>query len=83
MAFIRNVSNVLRISSAYNSPITWTRLMSSTPVPSQPESTKPKPVSGDHTMGNRATHKPDNLEKRFLVWTGKYKSVDDIPEYIQ
>ncbi|KAJ8979553.1 hypothetical protein NQ317_017702 [Molorchus minor] len=25
------------------------------------------------------THKVNNLEKRFLVWTGKYKSVDEVP----
>lgn len=24
-------------------------------------------------------HKVNNLEKRFLVWSGKYKSVDDVP----
>lgn len=29
-----------------------------------------------------ATHKVDNLEKRFLVWTGKYKRVDDVPEFV-
>lgn len=58
--------------------------MSSTPVPTKPEEPKPtQPASGDHAMGNRATYKPDNLEKKFLVWTGKYKSVDEIPEYIK
>lgn len=80
MSFVRNVSSVLRISSAYKSPISWTRLMS-TPAPAKPE--VPKPTSGDPVMGNRATHKPDNLEKRFLLWTGKYKSVDEIPEYVK
>lgn len=28
-------------------------------------------------------YKPDNLEKRMLVWTGKYKSVDEIPAMIR
>ncbi|XP_053952873.1 UPF0389 protein CG9231 [Anastrepha obliqua] len=25
---------------------------------------------------------PNNLEKRFLVWSGKYKTVDEIPPYV-
>ncbi|KAG4076701.1 hypothetical protein HA402_001988 [Bradysia odoriphaga] len=82
MSLVRNAISVLRFSSAYKSPILWTRLMSSTPVPSQPEAPKPKPVSGDPAMGDRATHKPDNLERRFLVWTGRYKTIDDVPEYV-
>lgn len=31
---------------------------------------------------NRPTHKVNNLEKRFLVWTGKYKSVDEVPDRV-
>lgn len=27
-------------------------------------------------------HKVDNLEKRFLVWTGKYKNVDEVPAFV-
>ncbi|XP_055373469.1 UPF0389 protein CG9231 isoform X2 [Condylostylus longicornis] len=27
-------------------------------------------------------HKPTNLEKRFLVWTKKYKSVDEVPSHV-
>nr|CAI5855954.1 unnamed protein product [Callosobruchus analis] len=27
-------------------------------------------------------HKPNNLEKKFLVWTGKYKTVDEIPPFV-
>lgn len=28
------------------------------------------------------THKVNNLEKRFLVWTKKFKSIDEVPAYI-
>lgn len=84
MSLVRNISgNVLRISSTYKSTVPWIRVMSSTPVPTKPEGSKPKPVSADPTMGSRATYRPDNLEKKFLVWTGKYKSVDEVPEYIK
>lgn len=29
-----------------------------------------------------SSHKVNNLEKRFLVWTKKYKTVDEIPPYV-
>lgn len=27
-------------------------------------------------------HKVDQLEKRFLVWTGKYKTLEEVPPYV-
>ncbi|XP_066138714.1 UPF0389 protein CG9231 [Euwallacea fornicatus] len=27
-------------------------------------------------------HKVDNLEKRFLVWTGKFKTVAEVPDFV-
>ncbi|VEN43147.1 unnamed protein product [Callosobruchus maculatus] len=27
-------------------------------------------------------HKPNNLEKKFLVWTGKYKTVEEVPQFV-
>ncbi|XP_055911878.1 UPF0389 protein CG9231 [Eupeodes corollae] len=27
-------------------------------------------------------HSPDNWERRFLVWTGKYKSVEEVPSHV-
>lgn len=29
-----------------------------------------------------SSHKVDNLEKKFLVWTGKYKSVAEVPAFV-
>ncbi|KAJ3664960.1 hypothetical protein Zmor_000488 [Zophobas morio] len=29
------------------------------------------------------SHRVDNLEKRFLVWTGKYKSVAEVPTFVE
>lgn len=48
------------------------------------QSPKPAPANDDHTAANISsrTHKPDNFEKRLLVFTKKYKSVDDVPAYI-
>lgn len=58
---------------------------SSSVEPKQP----PKPAAASsaqdaHSAANvgSRTHKPNNLEKRLLVFTKKYKSVDDIPAYI-
>ncbi|XP_011194404.1 UPF0389 protein CG9231 [Zeugodacus cucurbitae] len=28
------------------------------------------------------SHIPNNLEKRFLVWSGKYKSLDQVPSHV-
>lgn len=30
----------------------------------------------------QAPHKVDNLEKRFLVWTGKYKTIAEVPNFV-
>lgn len=50
----------------------------------------PKPTSGgiDNAAGqlkpgNAATYKPSAMDRRKLVWSGKYKSDADIPEYVQ
>lgn len=29
-----------------------------------------------------APHKVDNLEKKFLVWTGKYKTAEEVPAFV-
>jgi hypothetical protein len=31
---------------------------------------------------SRGTHKPNALEKKLLVWTGKYKSIEEVPGYV-
>lgn len=33
-----------------------------------------------HDIGIR--HRPSNLDKKYLIWGGKYKTVEEIPEYI-
>lgn len=38
--------------------------------------------SGSHIGKLNASHKVDNLEKRFLVWTGKYKTLKDVPAFV-
>uniref|UniRef100_A0A1A9UQI2 Uncharacterized protein n=1 Tax=Glossina austeni TaxID=7395 RepID=A0A1A9UQI2_GLOAU len=27
-------------------------------------------------------HSPNNMEKRFLVWSGKYKSIEEVPNFV-
>lgn len=39
------------------------------------------PVLRNQNMGASA-HKVNNLEKKFLVWTKKYKTVEDVPKYV-
>lgn len=52
----------------------------STPVdkPPAPSSSNPDPT----VNLSRATHRVDNLEKKLLVWTGKYKTTDEVPTYV-
>lgn len=39
-------------------------------------------ASGGTNPGSN-TYKPNNLEKRFLVWSGKYKSIEDVPTFVR
>lgn len=52
------------------------KLSAAANVPSN--QTAAKPISDAS-----ATHKPTDMDKRYLVWSGKYKSASDIPEYVQ
>ncbi|XP_023313230.1 UPF0389 protein CG9231 isoform X1 [Anoplophora glabripennis] len=35
-----------------------------------------------HGKVEASSHKVDKLEKRFLVWTGKYKKIEDVPNFV-
>ncbi|CAG9859534.1 unnamed protein product [Phyllotreta striolata] len=41
-------------------------------------------VRFQHNAGElgSTTHKVNNLERRFLVWTGNYKTVKEVPTYV-
>jgi hypothetical protein len=49
----------------------------------RPQSSNVFAIRNDHSKLDSASHKVNNLEKRFLVWTGKYKSVDEVPNFVQ
>lgn len=42
----------------------------------------PKPENAGASLSSK-THKVDNFERKMLVWTGKYKTADEIPTYIK
>lgn len=42
-----------------------------------------KPDDNAASSGLHRTHRPNELEKKFLVWTKKYKSVDEVPGYVK
>lgn len=52
------------------------------PTPKAAETTKPE-VAESSSRLKSATHKVDNLERKMLVWTGKYKSADEVPTYVR
>lgn len=39
-------------------------------------------AASDASNISSRTHRPNDFEKRILVWTKKYKSTDEIPQYI-
>lgn len=40
-------------------------------------------MSQSPMQGQVNSYAPNNLEKRFLVWTGKYKSIEEIPSMVR
>ena len=47
--------------------------------PAAPVATE-APKSTDNAA---ASYSPSGLEKKYLVWSGKYKSVEQVPEFVQ
>ncbi|XP_044259975.1 UPF0389 protein CG9231 [Tribolium madens] len=39
-------------------------------------------VRKEHAKFEGTGHRVNNLEKKFLVWTGKYKTVEEVPNYV-
>ncbi|XP_037811145.1 UPF0389 protein GA21628 isoform X2 [Lucilia sericata] len=39
-------------------------------------------MSQSSAPGQVNSYTPNNLEKRFLVWTGKFKSVHEVPNFV-
>lgn len=55
----------------------------STPVETPKPDAKPTTGAGAGSTMSGATHKVNKLEKTMLVWTGKYKSTDEVPSYVK
>lgn len=44
----------------------------------------PAPIpKGKPESEKGASHKPSAMDRKYLVWSGKYKTEADIPEYVQ
>lgn len=48
-------------------------------IQEKPSSTTPE----QKATSLSSAYRPDNMDKKFLVWTGKYKTVDDVPSLIK
>ncbi|XP_074857326.1 protein FAM162A [Carettochelys insculpta] len=46
------------------------------------EGSKQKPEVGGHPTFRVPGHKPSDWEKKVLLWSGRFKKVDDIPETV-
>lgn len=76
-----NLTKTCLIARNYNKVLITSLRNLSQPVPTPPQ---PSATSSSTSakFGLPTGHKPSNLEKRFLVWTGKYKSIDLVPETV-
>jgi Protein of unknown function (DUF1075) len=73
---------VARRSSFFLSGLRPSVRLLSTPVetPKPVSQQQPPPPSNDKY--NSANHKVNDLERKMLVWTGKYKK-DEVPDYVR
>lgn len=53
----------------------------STPVETPKQA--PQQSAASNEKYNNANHKVNDLERKMLVWTGKYKSADEVPAYVK
>lgn len=75
-----NLTKTCLIARNYNKIIITSIRNLALPNPTLP----PLPPSNSSAgkYGLPTGHRPSNMEKRFLVWTGKYKSIDLVPETV-
>lgn len=78
-----NLTKTCLFARNYNKIVITSLRNLSQPVPTPPQQpSSPTSSSTSSKFGLPTGHKPSNLEKRFLVWTGKYKSLDLVPETV-
>nr|BAN21446.1 conserved hypothetical protein [Riptortus pedestris] len=58
------------------------RLYLSKNCSSKPVETPPTPQPVNHAEIHRRLHPPNNFERRMLVWTGRYKTLEDVPQIV-
>lgn len=70
----------------YNQIVSYSRtpiLMQEKSTPAiKPETQKDTTQSATQRLSSR-THKINDFERRLLIWTGKYKTFDEIPTYVK
>lgn len=81
LASCRNVAKVTAVAQQQVQANTFKLLSTSasrlanSPATTPSSDKIPNPTSG--------THKPTSMDKRYLVWSGKYKSAADVPDFVQ
>uniref|UniRef100_A0A1L8DUS0 Protein with signal anchor n=1 Tax=Nyssomyia neivai TaxID=330878 RepID=A0A1L8DUS0_9DIPT len=85
--------NLMRLSCQVNHPRLnnlHIRLVSGSSVAQQKDESKAPATTATDTPGDAKkpqvsmsqAYKPDNFERRLLVWAKKYKSIEDVPNYV-
>ncbi|XP_035918057.1 UPF0389 protein CG9231-like isoform X1 [Anopheles stephensi] len=91
MNYLRTACEIARTSSGVSRSATLLRSRSTTTgrslcsqVEQKPQQPKPSPTgsgSNGSTISTH-THSPNALEKRMLVFTKRYKSIEDVPNFV-
>lgn len=77
MASITRLYNVMMMSRS-------TFLMKNAPIMHKSFSTEVKESTKEELRTSlQNSHKPNDFEKKMLVWTGKYKTVEEVPPMIK
>lgn len=74
---------VARRSSFFLSGLRQSARFLSTPVETPKPVPQQQPPPSSNDKYNSSNHKVNDLERKMLVWTGKYKSADDVPSFVK
>ncbi|XP_049297629.1 UPF0389 protein CG9231 [Anopheles funestus] len=93
MNYLRTACEIARTSPGVSRSVTMLRSRSTAPrsfcsqIEQKPQQPKGSPAAGSGTGNNGSnisthTHSPNALEKRMLVFTKRYKSIEEVPNFV-
>lgn len=82
--FLKSTLNLFARSSTLSLPARFSTGLTGRQQQQPSVDTKVGPaVNAGPAKADGATHRPSAMDRKYLVWSGKYKSESDIPEYVR